>query len=179
MSTPYQDLHPYQPCPAIYRLQASCTLQADSLQLGYLLQGDLAQLRIPPPRLAQARDGLWQYSCFEVFIGVQDSTAYHEFNFSPSGEWAGYAFSTYRQQQAWTMQQTPAIQCHHTKQHLHLSTQLAVTDLPDKPQHQAWQIGLTAVIELHNGEKSYWALTHPCSQPDFHHRDGFIHEIWP
>ena len=38
-------------------------------------------------------------------------------------------------------------------------------------------IGLTAVIETATGAKSYWALHHPAEKPDFHHRNGFIHEI--
>ena len=40
------------------------------------------------------------------------------------------------------------------------------------------QLALTAVIELTDGSKSYWALKHPGERPNFHHRDGFTHEIW-
>jgi hypothetical protein len=29
------------------------------------------------------------------------------------------------------------------------------------------------VIEDDQGRISYWALAHPASKPDFHHRDGF------
>ena len=36
------------------------------------------------------------------------------------------------------------------------------------------RIGLSAVIEDTAGSLSYWALHHPRSKPDFHHRGGFI-----
>ncbi len=34
-------------------------------------------------------------------------------------------------------------------------------------------IGLSAVIEFSNSEKSYWALTHPGPNADFHNKDGW------
>lgn len=38
-------------------------------------------------------------------------------------------------------------------------------------------MAFTAVIELANGDKSYWALAHPSNQPDFHHPAGFVYEL--
>lgn len=35
------------------------------------------------------------------------------------------------------------------------------------------EVGVSCVLEHNNGEKSYWALSHPGKQPDFHHPDGF------
>jgi hypothetical protein len=56
--------------------------------------------------------------------------------------------------------------------------ELAVAlDLPDGPADRAWRIGLTAVIEELNGDKSYWALAHAPGQPDFHHAAGFVLEL--
>jgi len=34
----------------------------------YALKGDIFRLRIPPPQLPGRADGLWQHTCFEVFI---------------------------------------------------------------------------------------------------------------
>ena len=41
-------------------------------------------------------DELWRHTCFEVFVGLPESEAYCELNFSPSGEWAMYGFVGYR-----------------------------------------------------------------------------------
>jgi hypothetical protein len=40
---------------------------------------------------------LWRRSCFEAFIGHGGGPDYWEYNFSPSGAWAAYHFSAYRE----------------------------------------------------------------------------------
>jgi hypothetical protein len=45
------------------------------------------------------------------------------------------------------------------------------------PRAEKWHLGLSAVIEEHNGRKSYWALAHRPGKPDFHHSDCFSHEF--
>jgi hypothetical protein len=50
-----------------------------------------------PAAVTPARvDGLWQRTCFELFLRRPDESGYCEFNFSPSGEWAAYRFDDYR-----------------------------------------------------------------------------------
>jgi hypothetical protein len=36
-----------------------------------------------------------------------------------------------------------------------------------------WELGISAVIETRDRQKSYWALAHPPGKPDFHHADCF------
>src|SRR5262249_58742706 len=66
------------------------------LALAFGLEGDLSRLRIPS--VAEHRRGhdLWRHTCFEAFVARDGDTAYHEFNLSPSREWAAYAFRSYR-----------------------------------------------------------------------------------
>ena len=144
------------------------------LQLRYALTGDLSQLRIPAPQAQAAVDGLWEHTCFEAFIGVEDDAGYHEFNFSPSGQWAAYSFSGYRVRSAWTAGQAPAIDVTQTGRQLQLAAVISAADLPPNKTGQPFQLGLTAVIEAIDGSRSYWALRHPEARPDFHHRAGFI-----
>jgi len=145
-----------------------------ALCLRYELTGDLAQIRIPEPQPAIAVDGLWQHTCFELFIAVEGETRYHEFNFSPSGQWAAYAFSDYRMRSAWTVNQAPLIRFTRTNGHVQLEAVIAAVDLPRNIACKPFQLGLTAVIEAIDGSRSYWALHHPDAHPDFHHRAGFI-----
>jgi len=42
---------------------------------------------------------------------------------------------------------------------------------------QLLEIGIAAVIEFAGGGLTYWALTHPGPQADFHRRDGFLVEL--
>ena len=41
-------------------------------------------------------DELWRTTCFEAFLRPAGGNAYQEWNFAPSGEWAAYDFSGYR-----------------------------------------------------------------------------------
>jgi len=145
-----------------------------SLHLSYELTGDLAQIRFPAPLSPAAVDGLWEHTCFEVFVAVAGEAGYHEFNFSPSGQWAAYAFSDYRVRRAWTASQTPAISFTQTHGHLQLEAVIAAADLPRNIAGKPLQLGLAAVIEASDGSLSYWALHHQEARPDFHHRSGFI-----
>jgi hypothetical protein len=146
-----------------------------ALFLSYELTGDLAQIRIPAPQPPIAADCLWEHTCFEMFVAVEGKTSYHEFNFSPSRQWAAYAFRDYRVPSTWTVKKAPIISFVQTSGHLLLEAVIAAADLPQNNAGKPLQLGLTAVIEENDGSRSYWALHHPeTARPDFHHRAGFI-----
>ena len=169
--------HPTTPCSAVHSLQVAVERTADGdLRLQYALRGELAHIRIPSLQAPLATDGLWEHTCFEAFIGVQGDSGYHEFNFSPSSQWAAYAFSGYRERLAWQASDAPEVAF---GADFLLQALIPATTLPANPARKPLQLGLTAVIETVTGEKSYWALKHPTEKPDFHHRHGFTHEIWP
>ncbi len=171
--------HPKTPAPFIHSLHVHVTYQAQfGLRLYYDVKGDLAQLKCPSTQPSQAVDGLWQHTCFEVFIAIPNDDRYYEFNFSPSTEWAGYAFSDYRTRQtADYVPQTPTLKITQAAECLQLEAFISADDLPLlaglSPQTNL-QLGLSAVIEAQAGTLSYWALQHPDAQPNFHHRDSFM-----
>ena len=151
----------------------------DGLYICYELTGDISQLHIPAPQLSVAVDGLWEHTCFELFIGVEGDSGYHEFNFSPSGQWAIYAFSDYRLRSFWKVNQAPDISIHQTNDALRLEAFINSADLPVNNADKMLQLGLSAVIEANDGKHSYWALCHPSVAPDFHHRAGFVGILEP
>ena len=51
------------------------------------------QLPLEPARA----DKLWRSTCFEAFLKSDGMEAYREWNFAPSGNWAAYDFSGYRE----------------------------------------------------------------------------------
>src|SRR6202040_1743207 len=77
-------------------IQVLVRRSASELQMTFRLDGDIPRIRIPLPGSPRINTELWRHTCFEAFIAVEGQSAYHEFNFSPSGEWAVYAFSDYR-----------------------------------------------------------------------------------
>lgn len=148
-------------------------LPGPNLLLRYQLNADLSQLLIPEPQPPAAEDALWQHTCFEAFIAAAGRAGYREFNFSPSGRWAAYAFSDYRIGSQWIISEPPVIRREQTNKQLHVETVIAAADLPPIENGKPLLLGLTAVLEAADGSLSYWALRHPADCPDFHHRDGF------
>ena len=144
-----------------------------SLRLHYDVLGAVNKLLIPSPKPPAETEGLWQHTCFEAFISVVEESHYHEFNFSPSGDWAAYAFEDYRKSKNWKASTAPAISYVRTGDRLSLEAVISQRDLPDNPRKQPYRLGLTAVLESKTGDLSYWALFHPSGKPDFHHRTGF------
>ncbi|MDP2786546.1 MAG: DOMON-like domain-containing protein [Pseudomonadota bacterium] len=153
-------------------------LPAGALRLAYVLTGDLAGMRIPEAQAASRVDGLWQHSCFEVFVGTTNGPAYREFNFSPSGQWQAYAFTVYRVGDLLASATNPAIECLIEPGCLTLHATLQPDDLPrGAGLSSPLRLGLTAVVETTDGALSYWALRHAPGKPDFHHPDTFALEI--
>lgn len=72
-------------------------LTQETLSLRYTLHAEVTRLRIPATtRKPQHTDELWKHTCFEMFVRkAPGATAYYELNFSPSTEWALYAFEGY------------------------------------------------------------------------------------
>jgi len=161
--------HPQTPCNAVRNVEAQVekTLQG-TLEIGYRIEGDLERVRIPRPRAAAAGERLWQHTCCELFVARHGAPAYHEFNFSPSGEWAAYAFSAYREGLALQVDD-PKISVRRSPTVLELRATLR--------EAGKLRLGLSVVIEDDSGGLSFWALRHPAGKPDFHHPEAFGLEI--
>ena len=168
--------HPATPAPVVRAVDAQASWQADgSLLIAYCLWGDMARLRVPEATASGPVDLLWEHTCFEAFIGIPGQCAYREYNFSPSGQWAAYDFSGYRQRDAdFALAAEPRITMHAFAGRLELQATLSPDALPSPAS--GLEIGLSAVIEaadMVDGAHSYWALHHPVERPDFHHRAAF------
>lgn len=154
------------------------SVQDSGLRLRYFVDGDVRRMRVPPPSPAQAADGLWRHTCFEAFVAGQGSTAYCEFNFSPSGEWAMYGFTRYREGMAPLGRALPPrLAASVADDRLALEAVVPRETLLGLPGGPMLRLGLAAVIERSDGGLSYWALAHPGDRPDFHDPAGFVLEV--
>jgi hypothetical protein len=143
------------------------------LQITFCLDGDIRRICVPPPCVPRIASQLWRHTCFEAFIAVEGQSAYHEFNFAPSGEWAVYAFRAYRNGGPLANEMMdPHIAVRSTDSRLELDCVVRLDKLSGTHPHASLRIGLSAVIEASDG-LSYWALRHPADKPDFHDADGF------
>ena len=113
-------------------------------------------------------DELWQTTCFEAFLRPSGDEAYREWNFAPSGQWAAYDFPAYRDDRAEAEVSPPYVRMEDNFTWWALGATIPVD------AEQAWELGLSAVLEEKDGTKSYWAIAHPPGdKPDFHAPDCF------
>ncbi len=130
---------------------------------------------VPAAQASSPTDGLWQHTCFEVFLGVPGEPQYREYNFSPSGQWACYAFRAWRERiEDFTPTPAPEITCSGQDGTLVLEAYVPPELLPTVPAGSDLQVNLAAVIERKDGQFEYWTLRHVAAQPDFHARDTFV-----
>ncbi len=210
--------HPSTPCEAVRSIGVQVArapggrlpLTAGWLQLTYVVEGDMARVRVPRPALPRRTDGLWWHTCFEAFLAADAAPArardtipatpwdagsdaapgagsdaapsaapaagrarrprYFELNFSPSGAWACYGFTGYREGMAPVdCFAPPAIEITSEQPW----TLRCAVRLPAAATSQPMRIALAAVIEEADGRLCYWALRHPPGKPDFHAAEGF------
>ena len=161
--------HFASPCAALARIEASVARRADgSLEVSYRLEGDVDRLRIPARAAPRFADKLWQHTCCELFVADAAGPGYTEFNFSPSGEWAAYRFTQYREG-APLATRDPQIRVRRGAGALTLEARVVARG--------KLRVGLSAVVEQTDGTLSYWALRHAPGKPDFHHPDAFALEL--
>jgi hypothetical protein len=122
-----------------------------------------------PQGSGERAEGLWQTTCFEAFVRSEGEEAYSEWNFAPSGDWAAYDFSSYREGMAEAEVTAPP--------YIRMEDNLtwwAVGATISIAADRRWLLGVSAVLEEQDGTKSYWALAHPPGdKPDFHAADCF------
>jgi hypothetical protein len=139
----------------------------ERLWLRFYVECDPDLLSWPPERDGRA-DNLWKTTCFEVFIQTTDG--YVEFNISPSGQWASYAFDDYRNGGRAAVEEVRGFGLEGGDDYAAIEAEVA---LPKG----AIRMGLSTVVETVDGAISYWALAHPSDKPDFHHPDSFVLEL--
>jgi hypothetical protein len=137
------------------------------ITIRYRVIGDMGRIVVPPAREPGRASGLWETTCMELFTQDEGEQEYREYNFSPSGQWAAYGFSGYREGMEEIAIWAPRIET------VLDGEELVVTVDFLSPRFGPQRVGAAAVIEEKDGTKSYWALLHPGDKPDFHHPDCF------
>ena len=161
--------HPDTPPLAVTSIQAAFWRDGERWNFRYLLDGT-RQLILPDPAEPTRADQLWQTTCFEAFVNT-GGQAYLEYNFSPSGKWAAYAFDRPRRGMR-NGDEDVGVWLEGGEDWIAVEAAVSSRPRPGSP------LGLTAVIEEEGGHKSYWALAHPAKEhsapPDFHDPSCFI-----
>ncbi|HEU0098465.1 MAG TPA: DOMON-like domain-containing protein [Allosphingosinicella sp.] len=166
--------HPAEPSVAVDSIDFKFERRsATSLRFRFEVRGRIDEIVLPARAAPLRTSGLWESTCFEVFLRPAEFSDYRELNFSPSSQWAAYAFSSHRKGMMHAAVPAPPV-IEVTAGPARLTADVAISlDLPDEP----YLIAAAAVIEETRGGRSLWALSHEGSVPDFHHPSCFTLEL--
>ncbi len=168
-------LQPFPSKEALFNLKITGNIarHKNLLAISYTLLGDIQQVDIAPPEIPQRKNELWQDTCFEFFIGAENSPGYWEFNLSPAGHWNIYRFDNYRQgMQEETAFTTLPFDIKHNSDSLTLTLDVNLDKIIsiDHPI----EVAITTVIKSINGKVNHLAVSHKGTEPDFHLRESFV-----
>ncbi|RJR39565.1 MAG: hypothetical protein C4576_21715 [Desulfobacteraceae bacterium] len=154
-------------------IKGSIERSFDRLSISYQLQGKLQDILIPEvEKTPSRRSGLWEGTCFELFLAREGSNQYREFNLSPAGHWNVFSFSDYRQSMREEKRyQSLPFRVQKTENSFLLRLNF---HLDEKIRERNLDAGVSAVIKTSDGKSTYWSLAHTAARPDFHARDSFI-----
>ena len=172
MSSKSFSLQPFN-SQANVNISGHISRESDDLAIKYTLVGNLTELVIPEPtNKPTRRNELWENTCFEFFLGVKDTPQYWEFNLSPSSNWNVYRFNNYRQgmEEETAFTSLPFL-IEQNETYLNLSLKLGLSLIVNT--NEIIEIAIATVTKFKNNQITYWALTHPQKEADFHHRDSF------
>ncbi len=140
-----------------------CTPQTQQIEVGYQVKGAW-DLPTQLPQLGQRVDGLWESTCFEVFLGQELSPSYYEVNCSPNGDWNVFLLDAYRKGKKET-------------------DDIEVLGLRIEAQHNLWTLWMTlgvrqgayrlGVATVWDQPRNYFCLHHMGEKPDFHNPLSF------
>ena len=149
--------------------------QNNRLSVYFFITGKTEEILFPkltghPTR----KDDLWKATCFEIFLAIPHQPSYWEFNLSPSGDWNVYHMDEYRRVGFREETQIQQLLFSVRKESGRISVGSSVDISPIISIEHPIEVGITSVIQSSDGRETYWALTHPNPQPDFHLRKSFI-----
>lgn len=166
--------HPAHPPRAVSAVEARITGRDENwLRLRWRIENSV-DLVIPPFAGKGRADGLWQTTCFELFLCPEGSDAYCEFNLSPSERWNAYDFTAYREgMRRRELPREPGCTIRQGSSFAIFDAALPRAGMPTG----SCAMALTCVIEERGGRKSFWALHHATDAPDFHDPACFIAQL--
>ena len=163
-----------------FEVEATVERRELVIALNYKVSGDMTRLFIPKRNapLPQRMGGLWESTCFELFLRNKRSNYYLEFNLAPTGNWNCFSFEDYRD----TMREYSGVNriditFRKSDNHIILSAEIELKGMRlfqmEDFEDGDVKAGLSCVLENTQQLKSYWALKHYGKKPDFHTEENF------
>ncbi len=147
--------------------------RSKTIQIEYQVKGALDCVHWPGTSPVTGRcHELWRQTCFELFFGMQGTSAYWEVNLSPNGCWNIYRFTDYRSgMREELLVEQPVCRVVEDDDLFSLRCTIDCKALIDESADL--ELAVSCVIQDTQGSISYWAIDHHGPEPDFHNRASF------
>ena len=156
------------------RVEIDWSVDASELIIQFVVTGEIDRLKIPPiSETPQRRVGLWETTCFELFLGSTGQENYWEINLSSSGDWNVFRLDRYRE----NLREEPVIeilpsQVEQQGDRMTIDVTLDIQKLG--LCRDTIELSATSVLEETTGNISHWAVVHAGTTADFHLRKSFV-----
>lgn len=175
MNSFHSKLIPFKDVDLQVNLEAGLQLIGSNLKVNFKLSGEVEEIALPKKEASGRRViGLWESTCFELFILNNETHSYYEFNFSPEGHWNAFFFPKKKAplKEAISFKDIQSNQTH-SKNEFSLDASIDMYSMqPAFWQEENMSVALTGVLESKIG-LSYWAIDHLDKKPNFHNFDTF------
>jgi hypothetical protein len=162
-------------CPEI-QLDVDLKAEGPILKLQFEISNNVDSVLLPemandPKRVI----GLWESTCFEIFIKNPLSDSYYEFNFSPEGHWNCFYFNNPKEKlKECTNVAFPVSAVTIAPEHYRFSIEINTESLKEGFwSSKEMEFGLTTIIEDEKNNLSFWAIEHHDEAPNFHNFSSF------
>ncbi len=161
-----------------FDFSATSSINKEYLYFSFTLMGELDGIDFGDYAPKHERIiGLWEKTCFEFFI-KNSRNHYLEFNFSPNFSWNIFYFKEVRGKLTeLELKHPPEIEILNSKNKFYLIAKFNLTNLPDEfkmVDSTMYSFSFNSIIVDKLNLKSFWALKHLDSKPNFHQLDSFI-----
>ena len=162
-------LNPYADIKNV-QIEASFELTKEKIRISFLLQGDLKSYIFPKKENLQRVDELWKATCFELLL-ANDDELYYELNFS-SSRWNFYVLDSYRAEpKELEIFVEPNLCVEQKNNEFCIIFELDISALN---LEQFNYYNLATILLNENNERTFWAIKHLKTKPDFHDKKSFL-----
>lgn len=160
-----------------FEIKTNISFNGDLVTVDYKISNLIESVALTSRKTKPQRTiGLWNSTCFELFLKNKGSNEYIEFNFSSSHDWNCFKFQNQNDQlREWTQLNKVEITSFRDTNLYHLKVTFLKPQLPSNFQElERLLYSTTTVIKHSDDSYSYWAIKHTDNKPNFHHPESFV-----
>lgn len=169
-------LKPFSGTSFPFELKTKISFNGDLVALEFTISNLIDSIILPSRKNKPQRTiGLWNATCFELFLKNRGANEYVEFNFSPTHDWNCFKFQNQNDElKEWIQVKKVEITSFRDANLYQLKAVFLKSQLPSNFQNVERLLFSTTTVLKHSDDSlSYWAIKHTDNRPNFHHPESF------